>query len=79
MEIFEKVELRIFFDRENFDYAILLENTSENEVLTYSYEWVDEWQNPLYIVWLDDNNGFEKRKYYFPQIVETYYWWSFIE
>ncbi len=67
------------FDRENFDYAILLENTSENEVLTYSYEWVDEWQNPLYIVWLDDNNGFEKRKYYFPQIVETYYWWSFIE
>lgn len=72
----ESWEIPYIFDIENFDYAIVVENISEESVLTYHFEWFDEKKNTLYIVWLDDKTGFENRSFISPELIENYYWYT---
>lgn len=69
----DSTSLPFLFQVHNFDYAIVIENTSTTEVLTYQFEWFDEQNNPVYIVWLDDKNGFEWRNFLFQELIENYY------
>lgn len=68
-------EIPYIFQINDFDYALVVENSSEESILTYHFEWYDEKKNPLYIVWLDDKTGFENRNFISPELVENYYWY----
>ncbi len=68
-------EIPYIFQINNFDYALVVENYSDDTVLTYQFEWYDEKKRPLYIVGLDDKNGFENRVLFSPELVENYYWY----
>lgn len=66
-------EIPYMFHIQDFDYAIVIENTSENQVLSYHFQWFNKKKNPLYIVGLDDRHGLEKRIFLSPELIENYY------
>lgn len=59
----------------DFDYAIVVKNNSQTDVLVYKFIWYNKENKEVYIVWINDKNWFKDNIFYFPELIKNYYWY----
>ncbi|MBW7954815.1 hypothetical protein H3C61_03305 [Candidatus Gracilibacteria bacterium] len=57
----------------DFDYAIVVKNNSQTDVLVYKFIGYNKENKEVYIVGINDKNGFKDNIFYFPELIKNYY------